>query len=53
MGENLWNVVCVEKQVLVLRRDDFYGLDSIGGKIEIIINEDNLFFVEKNYKIYY
>lgn len=50
MGENLWNVVCAEKQALALRRDDPYGLDSIGGEIEITTNEDNPLSAEKNIK---
>lgn len=50
MGENLWNVVCAEKQALALRRDDPYGLDSIGGKIEITTNEDNPLSAEKKIK---
>lgn len=47
MGKNLWNVVCAEKQALALRRDDPYGLDSIGGEIEITTNEDNPLSAEK------
>lgn len=53
MGENLWNVVCAEKQALALRRDDPYGLDSIGGKIEITTKEDNPLSAEKKHKTHH